>query len=446
MASLTDDEALALRYNWHFWARATQRIPAGDWRYWLVSTSRGWGKTKVGAETIREWIETGKCKRVALVNDTAADVRDVMVEGPDGLMAVCPPWNKPHYEPSKRRLTWKNGAVAICYSAESPDLLRGPQHDGAWADEFAKWRHLLKADQQGATAWTNMLMGLRIGDDPRAVVTTTPRPIKAYLDLRKNPRTHLTTGIIWENRANLADAYMAETIKDFEGTRLGRQELYGEVLSDTPGALWKLDTIPHVPAAPPMDLIVVGIDPGGSTSEGAAETGIIVAGRADGRAYILADGSGKYSPDGWANKAIDLYLAYEADRFVAETNYGGEMVAHTLRTAAQARGLTIRVQVVTATRGKALRAEPIVALYEQSRAIMVGSHPVLEDQMCSWVPGEGKSPDRIDAMVYACWALLVRALHSQASPSQPEPEPAAKPERSDVEEAVLRGGLWLPGG
>jgi len=403
LAQITDEQAEALRYEWAFWARPNQRDPPETWRFWLIQTGRGWGKTRTGAETVRAWVESGRCRRIALVSDTAADVRDVMIEGPAGIMAVCPPWNKPLYEPSKRRVTWKNGAVAIAYAAEAPELLRGPEHDAAWADELAKWRNLNKRDPEGGTAWSNLLMGLRIGTQPRAIVTTTPRPVKALKELLARTSVVVTRGTSYDNRANLSEDWYQDVITPYEGTRLGRQELYGELLTDTPGALWTAEVLDAHRREMPKQLVrlVLAIDPPGTDRPEGAECGMVAAGiTSDGHAYVLHDFSLRATPAGWGRVAVTQYQSLQADRIVAEQNYGGQMVEHTIRTSAQEAGISVSYRHVTATRGKQVRAEPVAALYEQGRVHHVGQLAKLEDELTTWVPGM-KSPNRLDACLVA---------------------------------------------
>lgn len=407
LSGLTDRQCAALLFDWSFWARPSQLPPAGaDWLVWLILAGRGWGKTRTGAEWVRWRIESGQSRRVALVNDTAADTRDIMVEGPDGLLAVCPPWDRPEYEPSKRRLTWKNGAVAICYAAESPELLRGPQHDGAWADEFAKWKNFRVTDNEGGTAFDNMLLGLRIGN-PQAVLTTTPRPIPALRALLKASTTRITKGSTYENRANLAEKWYDTVIAPMVGTRLGRQEIEAEILDDAPGALWKraaLDAL-RVVHPPAFRRIVVAIDPAARSKTTSDETGLVVVGLGvNGHGYVLEDLSGRYTPDGWASRAVRAYRDWKADRIVAEINQGGEMVEHTLRTVDG----SVSYRGVHAARGKLTRAEPVAALYEQAKVHHVGSFAALEDQMCTWDASQGDaSPDRIDALVWGLTDLML---------------------------------------
>ncbi|HYL48663.1 MAG TPA: terminase family protein [Stellaceae bacterium] len=388
--------------DWEFWARPNQLPPPGDWRVWLLLAGRGFGKTRSGAEFVRARVESGLASRVALVGPTASDVRDVMIEGESGLLAISGEDWRPAYEPSKRRLTWPNGAVALAFSADEPERLRGPQHDLAWCDELAAWRY--------AAAWDNLLLGLRLGSDPRAVVTTTPKPNRLVRDVLASPGTVVTRGSTFDNAANLAPAFLDTVVRRYQGTRLGRQELEAELLDDVPGALWSRDAIEaaRVTAAPDLSRIVVAIDPAASSGEGADETGIVVAGLAhDGRVYVLDDLSGRMSPRAWALKAIAAYRKFAADRIVAEINNGGEMVEATLRSVQS----DAPFRALRASRGKAVRAEPVAALYEQGRVHHVGGLPALEDQLCAFTAdfdraASGTSPDRLDALVWAVTDLM----------------------------------------
>lgn len=321
---------------------------------------------------------------MALVAPTAADARDVMVEGESGILAISPPWCRPVYEPSKRRLTWPNGAIATLYSADKPDRLRGPQHDGAWADEVGSWRY--------PEAWDNLMFGLRLGADPRCVVTTTPRPVKLIRNLVGDPTTAETRGSTYENRDNLAQAFLNTIVKKYEGTRLGRQELYGELLDDVPGALWQRKVLDDLrrEKAPDLARVVVAIDPATTSEEDSNETGIVAAGLGvDGHGYVLDDASLRDSPSAWARAAVRLYYRRQADRIVAEVNNGGDLVETVLRTVDP----RVSYKGVHAARGKVIRAEPVAALYEQGRVHHVGLFEDLEDQLCNWVPGMD-SPDR----------------------------------------------------
>ena len=406
IAQLTDAEAYELLYDWSFWARPSQCEPEGNWFAWLLLAGRGFGKTRVGAEMVRARVESGKARRIAIVARTAADVRDVVVDGQSGIVNCCPPHFRPAWEPSKRRLTWPNGAVATTYSAEEPDSLRGPQHDFAWTDESASWKY--------PETWDMLMMGLRIGANPQVVVTTTPRPVSIIRDLIRNPDCVVTRGSTYDNRDNLAPKFFRQIIDKYEGTRLGRQELNAELLDDYPGALWQRSNIDatRVSAAPEMRRIVVAIDPATTSAEDSDETGIVVAGLGiDGHGYILADRSCRMSPDGWARRAVAAYREFKADRIIGEVNNGGDMIETVLRMVE--RGIPYRA--VHASRGKITRAEPVAALYEQSRVHHIGTLDRLEDQMCAMLPdgyaAEG-SPDRADAAVWALTELMVQEVSS----------------------------------
>lgn len=405
LADISDEHAAALLYDWDVWARDKQKEPPGDWRLWLYIAGRGHGKTRTGAEWTRKRSGRGKGERLAIVGRTAADVRDVMIEGSSGLLSVCPPWDRPLYEPSKRRITWKNGAIATTYSADEPDLLRGPNHSGFWADEIASW--------QRTDAFDQLLLTLRIGDNPRGIATTTPRPTKFIKDLMSLITTHVTRGSTYENRVNLAPAFFDQIISKFENTRIGKQELLAEIIDDNFGALWKRDWIEETRVIhhPELKRIIVAIDPPGSsskTSEEPAEAGIIVAGLGvDGRGYVIADYSLTGTPNEWAAAALSAYSVFEADCIVAETNFGGEMVEAVIQGVSNANGMGYApFRAVHASRGKQLRAEPISNLYQQGRVSHVGVFPDLEEQMCNWSPGE-KSPDRIDALVWCLTELMI---------------------------------------
>ena len=366
---------------------------------WLILTGRGWGKTRTGSEWVRGQVAAGK-RRVALVGPTAADVRDTMVEGPAGILACCTDGERPLYEPSKRRLTWPNGAVAITYSADEPERLRGPEHDAAWCDELAAWRRMQEA-------WDQLQFGLRAGDNPRVVVTTTPKPLKLLIDLSQRRTTHVTRGRTYDNLENLAPQFADEIVGKYRGTRLGRQELDGELLEDVEGALWQRRQIDALRVANPPEMVrvVIAIDPAVTSGEDSDETGIVAVGQGyDGRAYVLRDWSCRESPAMWARRAVALYDELKADVIVAEVNNGGALVEHTLHTVR--RGLPYRA--VHASRGKMARAEPVAALYEQGRVSHVGRMDELEDQMCVFVPGlPNGSPDRVDALVWAITELVI---------------------------------------
>lgn len=406
-AVLTADEWAELSFNWNFWARDDQLLPdsmkeGGDKLTWLPLAGRGWGKTRVGAQTVIEEVTSGRSGRIALVAETAADARDVMVEGVSGILACSPPWNMPKYEPSKRRITWDNGAVAFTYNAIEPGQLRGPQFDFAWCDELAKWRYAQET-------WDNLQFGLRLGTRPRQIITTTPRPIALLREILADPTTHVTRGRTLDNRSNLAPSFLKQILKKYEGTRLGRQELDAEILDDLPGAFWTRKMLEQalIRDFPPLDRVVVAVDPSGTAGDedDGDEIGIVAAGRSDGIGYVLEDASLKAGPAKWARAACSLYRELNADCIVAERNFGGEMV----RAVINAEDPMVPVRMVTASRGKAVRAEPISLLYEQRRVKHVGVFADLEDQMVQmgqqgWM-GRG-SPDRLDALVWAITELL----------------------------------------
>jgi phage terminase large subunit-like protein len=406
IASLSNDEAEAIVHDWAFWARPNQLEPTHrPWDNWLVLAGRGFGKTRMGAEQVRKWAK--EFPIVNLMGATAADVRDVMVEGigaGSAIMEVCHRDERPDYEKSKRRLVWPNGAVSMLYSAEEPERLRGPQCHKAWCDEVAAWRY-------PSEAWEQFEFGLRLGSRAQVVVTTTPKPIKLIKELVANPETVITRGSTYDNKANLAQNFFNSIIRKYEGTRLGRQELNAELLDDRPGALWTLKAIDEdrVRQYPPLSRVVVGVDPAVTSGDDSAEWGIVVVGigpSLDGRDwqphfYVLDDLSRKLSPNDAAQLVVHGYQAHKADRIVAEVNNGGDLVEAILRNV----NLNLAYKAVHASRGKLTRAEPIAALYEQHRVHHVGAFGVLEDQMCDYEPIASKSPDRMDALVWALTEL-----------------------------------------
>jgi phage terminase large subunit-like protein len=411
--SLSPEELEHLDYDWQFWARPEQLAPPGNWHTWLILAGRGAGKTRTGGEWVKANVSgstplaKGKYSRFALVAETASDARDVIVEGESGLLAIHHRDYRPTYEPSKRRLTWPNGAVASLYNATEPDQLRGPQFDAAWLDELAKWKY-------AEETWNMLQFGPRLGSDPRQVITTTPRPIPLLKDIMASPHTIIARGSTYDNQANLAPQFLAAIVKRYEGTRLGRQELSAEILDDVAGALWTRTNLDQhrrrqTDKLPDMQRVVVGIDPAANanaTAEEGAETGIVVAALGmDGRGYILDDLSCRLSPMAWARMAIAGFDRYQADTIVVETNQGGAMVEAVLRSERD----TLPVVAVHASRGKVTRAEPIAALYEQGRVSHVGSHATLEDQMVLFTPNGimgDTTADRVDALVWALTSLF----------------------------------------
>lgn len=396
----TDAELERILYDWSLWARSDQLPPIGDWLVWLLRGGRGSGKTRAGAEFV---IERAKyCRRIALVGQSKGDVRDTMIEvGDSSILGCSPPWFRPNYEPSKRRITWPNGCVGIAYSGDEPDQLRGPQHDTAWVDELAKFKY-------PNDTWDNLELGMRLGDSPKIAVTTTPRPIPIVKKIIADASTIDVRCSTYDN-IYLADQFKDRVKDRYEGTRLGRQELHGELLDDNPDALWKRAHIEdrRVTKIPDLARIVVGVDPEAESTADSSETGIVVAGVAFIgsviHGYVLEDSSIRSTPDGWARSAVSAYYKYKADSIIGEVNNGGEMVGHTIKTV----NPDVRFKSVRASRGKYLRAEPVAALYEQGRIHHVGFFPDLEDQMCEWIPGD-KSPDRLDALVWAITELMQR--------------------------------------
>jgi phage terminase large subunit-like protein len=391
----------ALARDWALWARDDQLTPPGDWTYWLILAGRGWGKTRTGAEWVRS--EVKRSRFVNLIGATADDARDIMIEGESGILSICPRGERPEYKPSQRKLAWPNGAVSLIFTADEPERLRGKQHEKLWADELAAWRY--------AEAWTQAQFGLRLGARPQACITTTPRPTPLVRELIADPGTLATLGTTYDNRDNLAPSFFSKIVKTYEGTRLGRQELNGEVLLDNPRALWTRARIDELRRPKPGDdalaaflaslrRIVVAVDPAVTSNEHSDETGIVVAGIGrDESLYVLEDCSTVATPDAWARVAVQAYRRWGADRIIAETNNGGDMVEAVIRSVDR----SVSYRKVTATRGKVIRAEPIAALYEQGRAHHVGGFDRLEDQMIEFDPtiAQTKSPDRMDALVWA---------------------------------------------
>jgi phage terminase large subunit-like protein len=404
---LSDEAAAVALYDWPFWARPSQRPPAGDWRIWLLLAGRGFGKTRTGAEWIRARVDAGIARRIALVAPTPADARDVMIQGESGLLAIAPPWNRPLYEPSKRRLSWPNGTHATIYSGHEPDQLRGPQHDTAWADELASWQYVRET-------WDNLQFGMRLGDDPQICVTTTPKPIKLLRELLAAPHVHVTTGTTYDNAANLPAAFFEQIVAKYEGTTLGQQELHAALLDELPGALLTRHVIEaaRLSVAPLLRRIVVAIDPAATDKPESSETGIIVAGLGDnGHGYVLQDLSGRFTPDAWARRAVTAFHTHKANKLIGEQNNGGQMVEHTVHTVDK----KVAYWPVVASRGKHTRAEPIAALYEQGRIHHIGAFPDLEDQWCTWMPGL-PSPDRLDACVWALSDLMLGPPPARSGP------------------------------
>lgn len=393
-------------------ARPDQWPPAVMFFVWLIISGRGSGKTRTGSEYVRK--KSKVSPRIAVVGRRISDIRNTLVEGESGLIRICERAKMEYlWEPSKRIFTFHNGSKALFYSGEEPDALRGPEHSDAWLDEPA---HMALINE----VWSNLLLGLRLGKDPRILCTSTPLPIKWLKDLMVRADTHTVRVSTYENLENLAPTFRQTVIEQYEGTRLGRQELHGEVLEDVEGALWNSEllvwardysdslqrmlSLVQDPMDLPFDRIVVGVDPAGTATKRSDETGIVVCGKLGDVYLVLEDLTGRYSPDQWAKKAITAYKKWRADRIVAEKNYGGDMVLANFRNQDE----TVPVKMVTSRRGKAIRAEPIVGLYEQKRVKHIGNLSDLEDEQMRWVPGEGDSPNRIDAMVHGMTELSGR--------------------------------------
>jgi phage terminase large subunit-like protein len=426
---LKDIDDGAVKRPWSEIARQEQIAPPGDWTVWCILAGRGWGKSRTAAEFVADRARRYPGARIELVGKTFADVRDTMIEGESGLLACLSRNEFPDdsedtgYNRSRLRVQLKNGSIFQSFSAEKPWRLRGPQANFAWCDEAAFWQDAHKGITADTT-WSNMMITLRLpkhrewDEDyrPQVVIATTPRPVAllrtsdpdpSRMGILQRPITIITRGRTMDNIDNLSKAYKENVIDPLLGTRLGRQELEAEILDDVPGALWKRDWIDETRVTDPSlvpDLIrvVVAVDPAVSDGETSAQTGIVVAGAArNGRGYVLGDFTLRSTPMEAMKKAVAVYHEFEADRVIAETNQGGDFIGTLLKTIDP----NIPYQTVRATRGKALRAEPVSSLYEQRRISHCGSFPYLEDQMCGWTPGEGESPDRVDALTYAITAL-----------------------------------------
>ncbi len=424
MDSLTEGELLALPFLFEFWAMPHQLPPEGDWKTWVILGGRGAGKTRAGAEWVRRMVEgakpqdRGRARRVALVGETIDQVREVMIFGESGLIACAPPDRRPVWEAGRRRLVWPNGAVAQAFSAHDPESLRGPQFDAAWVDELAKWRN-------GQETWDMLQFALRLGENPRQVVTTTPRNVGVLKRLLQVESTVQTSAPTQANRANLAESFLAEVEARYAGTRLGRQELEGVLMEDAEGALWtraQLDGL-RCEDLPEMDRIVVAVDPPVTGHAGSDACGIVVVGAVtkgpvqDWRAYVLDDATVRAAtPDAWARVALAAMESWGADRLVAEVNQGGDLVQSMINQVDP----LVPFKAVRASRGKVARAEPVAALYEQGRVKHLSGLKLLEDQMClmtvAGFQGQG-SPDRVDALVWGLHEVFLAASKAYLLPA-----------------------------
>jgi phage terminase large subunit-like protein len=413
---LTDEEVVRLCFDWDSWARPDQRPPDGAWTKWLLMGGRGAGKTRAGAEWVRGAIEgraryaPAPCGQIALVGETFSDAREVMVDGVSGLCAIAPPWDRPRYEATRKRLLWGNGAVARLYSAEDPDALRGSQFDAAWCDEVGKWRY-------GEDAFNQLIFALRLGAQPRCVLTTTPRATPLVKRLLAAPDCVVSRATSRANAAFLAEGFVDGLERAYGGSRLYRQEVDGELIADRADSLWRREDIDRarLSSVPTVGRIVVAVDPPASSHAKSNACGIVACGKLeDGGFAVLADATLQSArPEDWAEAAVALFKALEADIVVAEANQGGDMVRSVLQQA----GTDVPVKLVHAKRGKWLRAEPVAYLYAQGRVRHVGAFAALEDEMLDFGPDglstPGKSPDRLDALV---WALTELSGGANAPP------------------------------
>jgi len=423
LGGLSDQALMALPWLFEFWALPHQLPPEGAWKSWVIMGGRGAGKTRAGAEWVRAEVEgsgpldPGRARRVALLGETVDQVREVMVFGDSGIIACSPPDRKPQWEAGRKRLVWTNGAVAQVFSAHEPEALRGPQFDAAWVDELAKWK-------RAEDAWDMLQFALRLGPNPRQVVTTTPRNVGVLKAILKNPSTVITHAPTEANRAYLAASFLDEVRARYAGTRLGRQELDGVLLEDAEGALWTTRALEaaRLDAAPPLDRVVVAVDPPVTGKAASDQCGIVVVGATtagppqDWRAVVLEDASvAAASPDAWARAAIAALERHGAERLVAEVNQGGDLVESVIRQIDP----LVPFRAVRASRGKVARAEPVAALYEQGRVAHLRGLGALEDQMCKMTARgyEGRgSPDRVDALVWALSDLMIEPAQSWRRP------------------------------
>ena len=397
-------DARLLRLKWINLARPKQLTPKGDWSIWLILAGRGWGKTLTGAQDMAWFALNNPDSRLAIVAPTFADGRDTCIEGESGLLSIMDDKIIANYNRSLGEIVLHNGSRFKTFSADTPERLRGPQHHRVWCDELGSWKY--------SETWDQMMFGLRLGEHPKVIVTTTPKPIPLIKDLLKRKDTYTTTGSTFENKENLAEASLSQLKDKYEGTRLGRQELYAEVLEDVEGSLWSRDMIEssmirYNEKLPSFKRIVIAVDPAVTANKRSDETGVVVCAEDfQGKYYILNDLSGKYSPDAWAKKVVEAYESYKADKVIAEVNNGGDLVERVVKTVDR----NVNYKSVRATRGKFVRAEPIAALYEQKRVRHLNRFNLLEDQLCSYNPEiTSQSPDRLDALVWGLTELSARS-------------------------------------
>lgn len=403
LASLTEKERDALTYAWEFWARPEQLLPPGQWSTWLLNAGRGFGKTRCGSEAVREWVNSGVMK-MGLVGQTAADIRDVIVEGPSGVLSVFPPSERPLYEPTKRRITFSTGATATTFSADQPDTLRGFQAEKYWLDEFCKF-------ESPAELWDQVQLSLRMGTNPQCVITTTPRPMQLLREIRDDPATVVTSGSTFSNVDNLAPQFSKRIRTLYGGTHLSRQEIEGELLDETKDSIVTLKALDALRRSTPPDLVrvVVGVDPATTNRKSSDLTGIVVCGKCpDGRLIVLEDRSVKAGPDAWASRVVETFHRWDAQKVVVESNQGGDMVRSVIHNIDS----SLPIRRVHQRYSKGTRAEPILNFFERGEARIIGRWSHLEREISGFTPngysGDG-SPDRADAMVNAASELMLGA-------------------------------------
>lgn len=419
-----DVDPTFLLKSWEFIARREQLPPEGAWIVWLLCAGRGFGKTRSGAEWLLDQHlnpPEDSNAPTGIIAATTEDLKRYCLRGPSGILSIAPEDFYPKYEAHNARLVWPNGTETLVFSSEKPERIRGPNLRGAWCDELASWSYLQEC-------WDNLEFSLRATQHPRLVITTTPKPKKLLRQIIKHPQTVLSTGSTFENKSNLAPSFLKRMKELYDGTTVGKQELYAEILDEAKGALWRRAMFQY--ATPPEDLtrIVIAIDPAASNTEESAETGIVVGGKKEARAFVLEDLSGNYSPDGWARKAILAYHRLQADCIVAEKNNGGDMVQSTIQMTAremhrqgEVPSSYVKIKLVWASRGKMARAEPVAALYEQGNVYHAQAFSELENQQCSWEPDSGqKSPDRLDASVWLLTELVISGREPLNSGYTPE--------------------------
>lgn len=409
LSDFTNSEKQELLYSWQFWGRPKQLEPS-NYFCWLIMSGRGFGKTWIGSQWVLDKAKKNPGCHIGLIGESAADVRDIMIEkGSSSILKIASPSFYPVYEPSKRSLTFPNNSVCTAYSADKPDLLRGPNHHFLWMDELAKYRNYQEV-------YDMAMFGLRLGDKPQLLVTTTPKPLQLLKNLIKDNTTHLTTGSTYENRSNLANSFLEIIQKKYEGSSLGQQELYGVLLDEAEGALFSRKQIDETrkPKPTEFDRIVIGVDVAVTVEDNSDETGIVVCGSLREEGYVLDDLSGRLKPSEMAEKVLDYYHNNNVDMIVIEANNGGDFIIETIRLVEKQKGLSpALIKKVWASKSKKIRASVIQPLYEQKGIHHTKTFNVLEDQMCTWIPGDSTSPDRLDALVWGLTELFIKDFKTE---------------------------------